>query len=142
MKEERILAIDFGKKRIGLALTDPLKMFAIPFSTIENNSETIPKLIKIIEEKSVNEIVLGNPIKESGEDSDISKEIRKFQNLLESKSGITIHLVDERYSSEIAYNRIVETVPSKKKRRNKSLIDKNAAAIILEDYLKTKDGFK
>ncbi len=139
MKEERILAIDYGKKRIGLAFTDPLKMFAIPFSTIQNNSGAIEYLLSLIKEKNVNEIVLGNPVKESGEDSTLSKEIRNFKEKLEAQSGIKIFLVDERYSSEIAYKRIIETVPSKKKRRNKSLIDKNAAAIILEDYLKTID---
>ena len=75
-------------------------------------------------------------MKESGEDSNISKDIRKFKTELETKINLEIELVDERYSSEIASQRILESVPSKKKRRNKSLIDKNAAAVILEDYLR------
>ncbi len=138
MKEERILAIDYGKKRIGLAVSDPLNMFAIPHSTILNNPQTTTELKKVIREKSITEIILGNPIKESGEDSAISKEIREFKAKLEKEVQIEIELVDERYSSDIAYKRIIETVPSKKKRRNKELIDKNAAAVILEDYLNTK----
>ena len=138
MKEERILAIDYGKKRIGLAVSDPLNMFAIPHSTIPNNPQTTTELKKVIREKSITEIILGNPIKESGEDSAISKEIREFKAKLEKEVQIEIELVDERYSSDIAYKRIIETVPSKKKRRNKELIDKNAAAVILEDYLNTK----
>ncbi len=136
MNEERILAIDYGTKRIGLAVTDPLKMFAIPFDTIPNDKHTLDKLKQIISEKNVVKIILGNPVKENGEDSTISKDVRKFKSELEKKIDLAIELVDERYSSDIASKRILESVPSKKKRRNKSLVDKNAAAVILEDYLK------
>lgn len=136
MNEERILAIDYGAKRIGLAVTDPLKMFAIPFDTIPNDKYTFDKLKQIVNEKNVVKIILGNPVKENGGDSFISKDIRKFKSELEKKIDLTIELVDERYSSEIASKRILESIPSKKKRRDKSLIDKNAAAVILEDYLK------
>lgn len=135
MEEERILAIDFGTKRIGLAITDPLKMFAIPFDTLPNNTSTITEIIKIINEKNVKQIILGYPVKESGEETSISPLINKFKKELENKTGIQIQLVDERYSSDIASKRILESVKSKKKRRDKSLIDKNAAAVILEDYL-------
>lgn len=135
MEEERILAIDFGTKRIGLAITDPLKMFAIPFDTLPNNISTITAIVKIINEKNVKQIILGYPIKESGEETSISPLINKFKKELENKTGIQIQLVDERYSSDIASKRILESVKSKKKRRDKSLIDKNAAAVILEDYL-------
>lgn len=135
MKEERILAIDFGTKRIGLAITDPLKIFAIPFDTLPNDNSTIPSIIKVINEKNVNQIILGYPVKESGEESSISGLIIKFKKELESKSGIEIQLVDERYSSDIASQKILESVKSKKKRRDKSLIDKSAAAVMLEEYL-------
>lgn len=135
MEEERILAIDFGTKRIGLAITDPLKMFAIPFDTLPNNTSTITEIIKIINEKNVKQIILGYPVKESGEETSISPLINRFKKELENKTGIQIQLVDERYSSDIASKRILESVKSKMKRRDKSLIDKNAAAVILEDYL-------
>lgn len=135
MEEERILAIDFGTKRIGLAITDPLKMFAIPFDTLPNNISTITAIVKIINEKNVKQIILGYPVKESGQETSISPLINKFKKELENKTGIQIQLVDERYSSDIASKRILESVKSKKKRRDKSLIDKNAAAVILEDYL-------
>lgn len=135
MEEERILAIDFGTKRIGLAITDPLKMFAIPFDTLPNNTSTITEIIKIINEKNVKQIILGYPVKESGEETSIAPLINRFKKELENKTGIQIQLVDERYSSDIASKRILESVKSKKKRRDKSLIDKNAAAVILEDYL-------
>ena len=136
MKEERILAIDYGKKRVGLAITDPLKMFAYPFDTFINDKNLLTKLIDIIKEKNVVKVIVGDPVKESGEESVIAKEIRKFIESLSKKIDIPIELVDERYTSELAKQRIIETVPSKKKRRDKSLVDKNAAAIMLEDYLK------
>ncbi len=102
MNEERILAIDYGTKRIGLAVTDPLKMFAIPFDTIPNDKHTLDKLKQIISEKNVVKIILGNPVKENGEDSTISKDVRKFKSELEKKIDLAIELVDERYSSDIA----------------------------------------
>lgn len=134
-KEERILAIDFGTKRIGLALTDPLKMFAIPFQTIPNDTKTLQFILNLIKEKNVVTVILGNPVSEDGTDTKLTSLIIKFKNELELKSGLQIEMFDERYSSTIASQRILETVSSKKKRRDKSLIDKNAAAVILEDYL-------
>lgn len=135
MKEERILAIDFGTKRIGLALTDPLKMFAIPFDTIPNDASTLNRIKSIVEEKFVVKIIMGIPLNDRGEQSSISPLILKFKEKLEELTSQSIELVDERYSSDIASKRILESVSSKKKRRDKSLIDKNAAAVILEDYL-------
>ncbi len=135
MNEERILAIDFGTKRIGLAITDPLRIFAIPFDTILNDDSTLNKIKDIVTEKNVVKIILGIPLKENGEESSISPLILKFKTQLETLTNQVIELVDERYSSDIASKRILQTVSSKKKRRDKSLIDKNAAAVILEDYL-------
>lgn len=137
MKEERTLAIDFGAKRIGIAVTDPLNMFAYPLTTIPNDFKFLESLKKILIEYSVVRIVVGMPYKESGEESVTGKAVLEFVELLRSKITQEVILADERYSSEIAMQRIIETVPSKKKRRDKSLIDKNAAAVILEDYLKS-----
>ena len=137
MKEERILAIDYGEKRVGLAITDPLKLFAYPLDTFQNDSNLIKKIEEIIKEKNVLTIILGEPVKESGEESRIAEKIRKFREQLSTTTGLDVQLVDERYTSELAKQRIIETVKSKKKRRDKALVDKNAAAIMLEDYLKS-----
>lgn len=142
MKEARILAIDFGEKRIGLAVTDPLNIFAYPLSTLQNGSKFWDNLSKIISEYSVVKIILGYPLKESGGQSASSKMVDNFKVKLEKRISLPVELVDERYSSNIAKQRIIELVSSKKKRRDKSLVDKNAAAVILEDYLnsrRTKD---
>ena len=137
MNEERILAIDFGTKRIGLAVTDPLNIFAYPLITLSNDSKFIEKLKKIIEEYHIVKIILGYPLKESGAESTSSLSVLKFKTELENKIDLKIELIDERYSSSIARERIIQSVVSKKKRRDKSLLDKNAAAVILEDYLNT-----
>lgn len=137
MEEKRILAIDYGSKRIGLAITDPLNIFAYPLITLSNNNKLFIQLLKIINEFKVVKIIVGAPFKESGENSNTSLEVEKFVVQLKKHTEVDIELFDERYSSEIAKQRIIESVVSKKKRRDKTLIDKNAAAVILEDYLKT-----
>lgn len=135
MNEQRLLAIDHGGKRIGLAITDPMNIFAYPLETFQNDSKFFGNLKKIIEKYNVVKIILGYPLKESGEASVSSTAVLNFKVELERKIGLPVELFDERYSSEIARQRIIETVSSKKKRRDKSLLDKNAAAVILEDYM-------
>lgn len=136
MIEERILAIDFGEKRIGIAVTDPLKIFAYPLTTINNDLKFLDRLKEIITQYSVTKIILGIPLREDGSETVISRKVLNFKSTVEKELNIEIELVDERYSSQIAKDRIIESVVSKKKRRDKSLLDKNAAAVILEDWLK------
>jgi len=137
LKEERILAVDFGAKRIGLAITDPLNIFAYPLVTLTNDPKFVDNLRKIIVEYSVVKIIVGMPYKETGEESVTGKAVLEFVEKLKQNFNQEIILADERYSSEIAMQRIIESVPSKKKRKDKGLIDKNAAAIILEDFLRS-----
>lgn len=137
MTEQRILAIDYGEKRVGVAVTDPLNIFAYPLVTLPNNKDLIPNLKKVIIEYNVVKILLGMPYKESGAAGFISNLVLGFKGEIEKSLGLPVELVDERYSSEIARQRIIESVPSKKKRRDKGLLDKNAAAVILEDYLRS-----
>ena len=133
--EDRLLAIDFGEKRIGIAITDPLKIFAYPLTTIQNDSKFWSSFLSIIEEYNIIKIILGYLLKESGEESESSKKVLKFKVELEKRTSAPIELVDERYSSEIAKQNILESVSSKKKRRDKGLVDKNAASVILQEYL-------
>ena len=135
MNEQRILAIDFGEKRIGFAITDPLNMFGYPLVTVSNDNKFWNELSRVISEYKVVKIILGYPLKESGSESTSSKAVLKFKQELEKRITLPIELVDERYSSSIARDRIIQSVSSKKKRRDKSLLDKNAAAVMLEDYL-------
>ena len=131
----RIIAIDYGEKRIGLALTDPLFIFAYPFKTLPNDSNFFNELRKIINEQNILKIILGYPLKESGELSSITEEVLKFKKKLENAYKLEVVLKDERYTSSIAKEIINKTVTKKSKRRDKGLIDKSSAAIILQDYL-------
>ena len=133
--EERILGIDFGLKRVGIAITDPLKMFAYPLTTLINDRHFWSNLDKIFLEYNITKIVLGYPFKDNGEKSDVAPSIDKFAGEISKRYKIDVEFTDERYTSEIAKKRVLETIPSKKKRRDKKHVDKNAAAIILQDYL-------
>ena len=139
IEKKRILGIDFGAKRVGIAITDPLRMFGYPLITILNDNNFWKNLGKLFVEYSIETIVLGYPLKESGARSTSTDLIEEFKVELEKRVKIPIVLVDERYSSSIAKQQIIVSVSSKKKRRDKGLIDKNAAAVILKEYLDTID---
>jgi putative Holliday junction resolvase len=134
----RILAIDYGSKRIGLAISDPLQIFPIPLVTLSNDSKFWKEFNVILQKYNIEKIILGYPLKEDGSKSDATDEVEGFHIILSKKVSLPIVLIDERYSSAIAWEQIVNTVPSRKKRRDKSLIDRNAAAVLLNDYLISK----
>lgn len=135
MQVERILAIDYGLKRVGLALTDPLLTFAYPYKTLINNERFLSELENLIYEKEVTTILLGIPLDMGQKNVDIRKAILTFKATIEKRFGLPVILRDESYSSELAKKRVLESTPKKSARRNKGLIDKNAAALLLEEYL-------
>lgn len=138
LNETRIMGIDFGMKRIGIALSDSLKMFAIAHKTIPNNSSTISELEKIVKEKNVIKFILGIPNEErQKKDSrtSIINDVKKFKENLEKKFAFEVELLDETYTSAIAQQQILESVNKKNKRQNKDLLDMYSAAIILQEYL-------
>ncbi len=132
---KRLLAIDYGTKRIGLALCDPLMTFAYPYKTILNSNKVWSELLKIIKEQNVSSIILGYPLKEDGEPGAITKDVLNFKKILEEKFKIEVILRDERYTSSVALEQIKESVTKKSRRMDKGLIDRNAASVILQDYL-------
>ncbi len=134
----RMLAIDYGTKRIGLALTDPLITFSYPFKTIPNDKNLRKELSKIITEKNIDRIILGFPLSEAGEVEKITQIVLKFKENIEKWFKLEVILQDERYTSEMAKQIVLQSVTKKSKRRDKGLIDQNSAAIILQDYLKSR----
>ena len=134
-ESERILAIDYGAKRIGIAISDPLKMFPIPLTTIENNRSFWKIFNEILSFYKISKIILGYPLRENGEKTHATDLVEKFYKELESKTKISVEYIDERYSSQIAQQNIINSVVSKKKRRDKGLVDMNAACVLLQDYL-------
>jgi putative Holliday junction resolvase len=132
--ETRILAIDFGIKRIGLALSDPLKTFAYPFNTLTNDAKFFSKLTNLIHEKEIVKIILGLPEADNKRTLDIKNKILQLKQRIE-KLNIEVVLWDEMFTSAIASEKILQSVTKKSKRQNKGLIDQQAAAIILQEYL-------
>lgn len=131
----RILGIDYGLKRIGLSVSDPLKTFASSLTTLKNNNELFENLGKIISEKRIVKIILGLPSDEQTSKTSIVKDVREFKKKLIDRFNIEIIEWDETFTSVIAQNRIKESVSKKKKRKDKSLVDMNSASVILQEYL-------
>ncbi len=133
--ETRIMGIDFGRKRIGISLSDPLKTFAYSYKTIKNDNEKFFELEKIINEKEIIKIILGIPNEFKVSPTSIVESVKKFKSDLEAKFKLEVILWDETYTSVIAEQKILQSVSSKKKRQDKSLVDMNSASIILQEYL-------
>ena len=134
----KILAIDYGLKRIGIAITDELRMFAFGLNTI-SNSEIIPFLIKTINKEKVDTIVIGKPLQSNSRPSQIEDQILLFiKKLNKIFPKIIITRYDERFTSLLAKQTINNSGITKKKRKNKSLVDKISATIILQSYLEKK----
>ena len=130
----RYLGIDKGEKRVGLALSDPLKIIATPFRTllVHNTNQVIRELDKIIDEQDVELIVVGNPLGMKGQQTVQTKRVMEFADKLRD-IGYKVILEDERLSSVSAKRVMIEQ--EIKTGYNKELIDQTAAAIILQQFL-------
>ena len=133
----RILGIDYGDSRIGLAISDTNKIIASPFKTIKNKgfNKTKEKIFDIIQENEIEIIVLGLPISMSGTDTNQTKIVRKFQDFIQDLD-VPIQMQDERLSSLSAKKSLIQQ--KIKTGHNKHLIDSTAAAIFLQHYLDSK----
>jgi putative Holliday junction resolvase len=132
------MGIDYGEKRIGIALSDPLLTFAYPFITLLNDSVFLNNLSKIIEEKKINKIILGLPSERFKSSKELSQKVRKLKSEIETKNKIEVILWDEEFSSAIAKEKMNESVTKKSRRREKDLLDRHSAAVILQEYLDSK----
>jgi putative Holliday junction resolvase len=132
------MGIDYGEKRIGIALSDPLLIFAYPFITLQNDLSFLKNLSKIIFEKNIDKVILGLPSSNYKSSAELSKKVQKLKQEIETNFKIEVILWDEEFSSAIAKEKVIESVTKKSKRRNKDLLDKHSAAIILQEYLDTK----
>jgi len=131
----KIVALDFGIKRIGVAMTDDLNIIASGLDTVSNEN-ILSFLKKLTIKNKIDTIVIGKPLQKNNQPSDIEVEILKFINVLKNNFPlIKLDRYDERFTSVIAKKVIVESGINKTKRRNKSLVDKISATIILQSYL-------
>lgn len=135
----RILGIDLGKKRTGLAVTDPLQIIAGPLKTIPTHT-VIQFLKTYMTVESVEAIVLGFPTNLNNEDTDMTSDVRSFKKRLEREfPGKAIHLQDEKFTSKMALDAMIAGGMKKKDRRIKGNVDKISATIILQSYLEVNN---
>lgn len=131
----RIIAIDFGTKRAGLAVTDNQKLIANSLTTLHPN-DVIPFLKEYSKKEEIECIVIGMPYNLNNTDNEIEKNIQSFiVNLKTNFPGVKIERMDERFTSKMAQQTILDAGIKKMERRNKSLVDKVSATIILQSYL-------
>lgn len=132
----RVLAIDLGTKRTGLAVTDPLKILANPLETIETG-QLMNYLKSYCAREEVEALVLGFPIRLNGQDNEMTPKVMKLKEELERAfPDIKIALVDERFTSKMAMQSMIAMGSKKKDRKEKAgNLDKVSAAIILQSYL-------
>ena len=131
----RILAIDYGKKRTGIAITDELQIIASGLTTV-NTKELLSFLENYIQSEKVELFIIGEPKQMNNEVSESEQLITPFMERLKIKiPTIPIKRVDERFTSKMAFQTMIDSGLSKKKRQNKALVDEISATIILQTYL-------
>lgn len=138
----RILSIDYGKKRTGLAVTDPLRIIASGLATVAT-SELFDYLTAYVQREGVESIVIGKPTQPNGQPSENLARVEQFVNRWrKAMPDVPIDYYDERFTSVLAHQAILEGgVKKKTRRKNKGLVDEISATIILQDYLRSKGIF-
>lgn len=136
----RILAIDYGQKRVGIAVTDTLQIIATGLLTV-HSKDVIAWLKDYIQKEEVDCFVVGQPRRMNNTDSDSARFIEPFVRLLQKQfPQIPVSRIDERFTSKMASAAILEAGLKKKDRQNKALVDTVSATIILQSYLQMRSG--
>ena len=134
----RILSIDYGRKRTGLAVTDPLQLIAGGLATV-STSELFDWLKSYISREDVERIVIGEPRQPNGEPSENLARVQQFVNRWrKAVPNVPIEYYDERFTSVLAHQVMLDSGIGKKARQNKGLVDEISATIILEDYMRSR----
>jgi putative Holliday junction resolvase len=137
----KVIGVDFGLKRTGIAITDDLRIIASPLDVVDS-SKLMDYLMELISKEQVSTIVLGYPTRLDGSDSHITENVRILKSELEKTfPNAHVFFQDERYSSAES-RKVIHAVGKKKQQKNKGLIDKISAAIILQDYLETLNNLQ
>jgi putative Holliday junction resolvase len=136
----RILAIDYGKKRTGIAVTDPMQIIASALTTLETK-QVLSFLKTYSQQELVERIIIGFPVNWDGSDTDATPLVRAFIGQIKKHvPGIPVDPVDERYTSSMAKHAMIEMGMKKKDRQQKGNVDQIAATIMLQEYLESRAG--
>jgi len=134
----RILSIDYGKKRTGLAVTDPLQLIAGGLATV-STSELFDYLCRYVEREPVERLVIGEPRQPNGQPSENLVRVQQFVNRWrKAMPQIPIEYYDERFTSVLAHQAMLEGGLRRKARQDKALVDEISATIILQDYMRSR----
>lgn len=132
----KALAIDYGKKRCGIAITDDQRIIASGLTTVET-TQLFDFLEDYFDKNDVGTIVIGEPKRLDGTDSHVTEDVRKVRHLIESMYAKDVVMIDERFTSKMASQAILDSGVKKKDRQNKELVDEVSATIILQSYLES-----
>ncbi len=131
----RILALDYGARRTGIATTDPLQIIASPLLTVETQ-HLMEYLENYIATEEVSDMVVGQPTRHDGSFSPIEEKIVEFISKFKARfPTVTIHRINEMYSSKDAMQALIKSGVKKKARRDKKLLDSTAATLLLQEFL-------
>ena len=134
----KILALDFGLRRTGLALTDDAKMFAFGLETV-NSNVLMKRIGELIKTDHVDELVLGLPKRMNNQDSHITQNVLLLKGAIEKTfPTLDVHLLDERFTSKMASQAMHTAGATNKQKKEKELVDKVSATIILQSYLQSR----
>jgi putative Holliday junction resolvase len=137
----RIMAVDYGRKRVGIAVTDPMQMIANGLDTIASHN-VLDFLRKYFNQEQVDTVVIGYPVTLKNEPSEairyVNDFLKKFEQTFPEKRYF---LMDERFTSKMASQAMIDGGLKKKQRQNKAMVDKISATIILQSYMQMKDNF-
>lgn len=133
----RVLALDYGQKRVGVAVTDPLRIIAQPLQTVPTN-ELLGWLEKYFADNDVSIVVIGMPLQMDGSPSDSQRYIRPFMTRFRARfPAIELREADERFTSVLAHRAMAQGGVPKAKQQNKEMVDRTAASLILQGFLET-----
>jgi putative Holliday junction resolvase len=131
----RLLAIDYGTKRCGIAVSDPMQIIAQGLTTV-HSKDIFDFLEKYFEKEKVEIVIVGEPKKLSGEATDATVHVNAFVKKLKEKfPAMKIERIDERFTSKMAFQTMIDSGLKKKDRQNKELVDEISATIILQSYM-------
>lgn len=134
----RIVAIDYGRKRTGIAVSDTMQIIANGLTTVPTH-QLLDFLLNYVKQEPVERIIIGRPKQMNNEDSENMKNIEPFVRSLNKRlPDMPVEFVDERFTSVLAHRTMLEAGLKKKDRQNKALVDEISATIILQTYLESK----
>lgn len=133
------MGIDFGSRRVGISISDPLQIIAVSLETLGNTPSLLPRIKELVEREDIGLVVVGMPLNLKGEKGVKGQEVEKFVVQLRSHLAVEVVTWDERFTSTLAHSTMLQMGTRKKERRmDKGRIDAMAAAIMLQSYLDSR----